>query len=429
MIGHISILEQYLHTYQGVLSQEEDTKGIVSDLLLILRNYSLWEHDIRDLAECHAPLRELLGKSAEIIHNPILVFDMEGNLISQSNLEKAIDCPTFAYVWKYGKMSSSALSVRYVNKMGQYSADLTDSPQLTRPEDNTETGCLSMYFSVDGERVAYCLLVILDEQELELDQQFLAFLKPYFLQAEEFSNVTSPARSNQSIVTDLLSGAGGSQEAIRKFLKNTGICQPFQLLEIQSNGIVNYTQRAMLVRELKESGIPLFAMDYEKRVIILTEVAKAKQLAQHIFGTSHVGSQHLAIGISMPFSSLELLPSAHLQTVFALEESGYVDGIFFCRDFAFNYLLGILKREELTKSLLHPSVDILNQYDQENGTDLLKTLHVYLEKGLNQIHTSEALFIHRNTLKYRLARIEELTNIDLSDADEKLYLSLSLRLT
>ena len=38
MIGHISILEQYLHTYQGVLSQEEDTKGIVSDLLLILRN-------------------------------------------------------------------------------------------------------------------------------------------------------------------------------------------------------------------------------------------------------------------------------------------------------------------------------------------------------------------------------------------------------
>ena len=428
MIGHISILEQYLHTYQGVLSQEEDTKGIVSDLLLILRNYSLWEHDIRDLAECHAPLRELLSKSAEIIHNPILVFDLEGNLIGQSNLEKAIDYPTFSHVWKYGKMSSSALSVRYVNKMGQYSADLTDSPQLTRPEDNTETGCLSMYFSVDGERVAYCLLVILDEQELELDQQFLAFLKPYFLQAEEFTDVTSPARSNQSIVTDLLSGAGGSQEAIRKFLKNTGIGQPFQLLEIQSNGIVNYTQRAMLVRELKESGIPLFAMDYEKRVIILTEVAKAKQLAR-IFGTSHVGSKHLAIGISMPFSSLELLPSAHLQAVFALEESGYVDGIFFCRDFAFNYLLGILKREELTKSLLHPSVEILNQYDQENGTDLLKTLHVYLEKGLNQIHTSEALFIHRNTLKYRLARIEELTNIDLSDADEKLYLSLSLRLT
>ena len=60
---------------------------------------------------------------------------------------------------------------------------------------------------------------------------------------------------------------------------------------------------------------------------------------------------------------------------------------------------------------------------------MLKTLRVYMQQSMNQIHTANALFIHRNTLKYRLARIEELTDIDLSDADEKLYLSLSLRLT
>ena len=52
-----------------------------------------------------------------------------------------------------------------------------------------------------------------------------------------------------------------------------------------------------------------------------------------------------------------------------------------------------------------------------------------MEQGMNQIHTANALFIHRNTLKYRLAKISELTDIDLSDPDEKLYLSLSLRLS
>ena len=429
MIGNISVLEQYLHTYQSALSQEEDPKGIISDLLLILRNYSLWEQEIRGLADLHAPLSAILKKSAEIIHNPILVFDLEGNLLGQSNLEKAIHYPTFAYVWKYGKMSSHSLTIRYVNRMGQYRPDLTNSPQLTHPEDNTETECLSMYFSLDGERVGYCLMVIQDAQELELDQQFLTFLKPYFLQAEEFTDVSSPARSNQSIVTDLLSGAGGSQEAIRKFLKNTGICAPFQLLEIHSNGIVNYTQRSMMVRDLKEINIPLFAMEHDKRVLILTEACKIKQLVQRISETIHTKTSHLTIGISMPFSSMETLSAAHLQAVFAIEKAGHKDGFFFCRDFAFNYLLRILDREELTRSLLHPAVDILNQYDQENGTDLLKTLRVYMQQSMNQIHTANALFIHRNTLKYRLARIEELTDIDLSDADEKLYLSLSLRLT
>jgi sugar diacid utilization regulator len=286
-----------------------------------------------------------------------------------------------------------------------------------------------MYFSIDGERVGYCLLVLLDLQELELDQQFLTYLKPYFLQAEEFVDVASPARSNQSIVTDLLSGAGGSPEAIRKFLKSTDLGSPFQLLEIHSNGIVNYTQRSMLVRDLKELDIPLFAMEYDKRVLILTEAAHIRQLAQRISETINTGTGHLSIGISMPFSSLEKLCAAHLQSVFAIEETGYQDGFFYCRDFAFNYLLRILQWEELTKNLLHPAVEILSRYDQKNGSDLLSTLRVYMEQGMNQIHTANALFIHRNTLKYRLAKISELTDIDLSDPDEKLYLSLSLRLS
>jgi hypothetical protein len=429
MNGNISVLEQYLHTYRSVLAQEEDPKTIISDLLVILRNYSLWEQELRTMAETHAPLSAILAKSAEIVHNPILIFDLDGNLLGQSNLEKAIQHPTFAHVWTYGKMSASALTVRYVNRRGQYRPDLTDSPQLTRPENSSEEACLSMYFSIDGERVGYCLLVLLDLQELELDQQFLTYLKPYFLQAEEFVDVASPARSNQSIVTDLLSGAGGSPEAIQKFLKSTGLGSPFQLLEIHSNGIVNYTQRSMLVRDLKELDIPLFAMEYDKRVLILTEAAHIRQLAQRISETINTGTGHLSIGISMPFSSLEKLCAAHLQSVFAIEETGYQDGFFYCRDFAFNYLLRILQREELTKNLLHPAVEILSRYDQKNGSDLLSTLRVYMEQGMNQIHTANALFIHRNTLKYRLAKISELTDIDLSDPDEKLYLSLSLRLS
>ena len=296
MIGNISVLEQYLQSYQNALMQEEDPRGMIQDLLLILRNYSLWEQDLRRLADEHAPLSALLGKSAEIIHNPILIFDIEGNLLGQSNLDKASTQPTFAYVRDHRKMSAHALTVRYVDQTGQHSPDLTDSPRLTRPENSTEAPCLSMYFRIDGERVGYCLLVILDPQELALDRQFISFLKPYFLEAEEFTSVTSPSRSNRTIVADLLSGAGGSREAIGKFLKSTGICSPFQLLEIHSNGIVNYTQRSMLVRDLKELNIPLFAMDYEKRVVILTEAAKTRPLVRSLSGTIRSDASRLHSG-------------------------------------------------------------------------------------------------------------------------------------
>lgn len=427
MLGHISVLEQYLHAYQSAFSQEEDPRGIVSDLLVILRNYSLWEQEIHALAERHSPLSDLLTKSAEIIHNPILIFDLEGNLLGQSNLEKATSYSIFSHIAKHGVMPAYALTYRYINQLGQYSQDLTDTPQLNRPEDGTEPECLSLYLSIDNERIGYCLLAILDPQEMELDRQFLSFLKPYFLQAAEFTDAASPTRSNQSIVTDLLSGAESSRDAIHKFLKNTGIGSPFQLLEIQSNSVVNYSQRSMVVRDLNNLSMPLFSMDYENRVLVLTGAAQTEQLVQCISQSIQSQSSHFTVGISMPFSSMESLSAAHLQSVFAIEESGCRDGFFYCQDFAFNYLLRILDREALTRKLLHPAVGILTQYDLEYGTELLKTLHVYLRNSMNQIHTANELYIHRNTLKYRLARIVELTGIDLSDGEDTLYLSLSLQ--
>ena len=170
---------------------------------------------------------------------------------------------------------------------------------------------------------------------------------------------------------------------------------------------------------------PLFVMPYENRVAILSEAEQTSKLVQSISEAISTSSSHLSIGISMPFSDLETLPSAHQQVVFAISESGNQDGIYYCQDFAFNYLLRILSSAELTRDLLHPAVDTLSRHDRANGSELLKTLFTYLNQGLNQIRTADSLFIHRNTLKYRLARIEELTHIDLTDPSETLYLSLS----
>jgi len=96
--------------------------------------------------------------------------------------------------------------------------------------------------------------------------------------------------------------------------------------------------------------------------------------------------------------------------------------------FIFSYLVRTLSEHEMTAELLHPAVDILTNHDQRNESELLKTLDIYLQQGMNRIATAQDLFIHRNTLKYRLKKIEELTHIDFDDPEEKLYLSLSMKL-
>ena len=56
------------------------------------------------------------------------------------------------------------------------------------------------------------------------------------------------------------------------------------------------------------------------------------------------------------------------------------------------------------------------EYDKNHGMNLMGTLKCYFQNNRHLVKTSQELFIHRNTLIYRLSTIKELLNIDLDDA-------------
>ncbi len=68
----------------------------------------------------------------------------------------------------------------------------------------------------------------------------------------------------------------------------------------------------------------------------------------------------------------------------------------------------------------------LNRYDSEHGGDLVKTLAIYLQHGGNATHAANALFLHRNSLRYRLARIQALLHMDPDAPDTRLALGIAL---
>lgn len=57
----------------------------------------------------------------------------------------------------------------------------------------------------------------------------------------------------------------------------------------------------------------------------------------------------------------------------------------------------------------------LHAFDQEKEANLIETLRIYLEQGGNMLRSADILFIHRNTLQYRLNRIETITGRKLDD--------------
>lgn len=62
-----------------------------------------------------------------------------------------------------------------------------------------------------------------------------------------------------------------------------------------------------------------------------------------------------------------------------------------------------------------PSIMEVLRYDQDNGTNFLEFLFTYVENGRNIGKTAAELHMHRNTVVYKLKKVEELLHTDTLD--------------
>ena len=66
-------------------------------------------------------------------------------------------------------------------------------------------------------------------------------------------------------------------------------------------------------------------------------------------------------------------------------------------------------------------------YDEQYGTELLKTLETFLDNDGSMAATCKRLFTHRHTIRYRLERMRELSGLDVNSTDGRERLSLGLK--
>ena len=74
------------------------------------------------------------------------------------------------------------------------------------------------------------------------------------------------------------------------------------------------------------------------------------------------------------------------------------------------------------RELVRPLVE----HDRERRSDLVRTLRAYFAAGANASEAADRMFLHRNSMLYRLARIQRLTGLDLKDSSAALALQLGL---
>ena len=90
---------------------------------------------------------------------------------------------------------------------------------------------------------------------------------------------------------------------------------------------------------------------------------------------------------------------------------------------------GLMLRGNDRRDLLgiaHRVLDPLISPGPAASRDLLATLHAHLENDLSPTRTAEALFVHPNTVKYRLGKVSDLLSLDPGNLDDVLTIKISL---
>lgn len=128
----------------------------------------------------------------------------------------------------------------------------------------------------------------------------------------------------------------------------------------------------------------------------------------------------IAVGnVYTKFSEIKTSYVEALKTLKVIKSEGSIDKNMFYSDIGAYKLLSEIKNVTLLKEYYDDTIGILEQYDTQNDTDFTHIFYVFIEKNGNYIQTAKKLYLHRNTLMYKINKIQEILKKDLTDTKVK----------
>lgn len=134
--------------------------------------------------------------------------------------------------------------------------------------------------------------------------------------------------------------------------------------------------------------------------------------------------KNISMAIGSYFQELNSFKDSILQALLCLDNKIEGKNIYEFQKLPIYQLIYYMKDLSILEESFNITLKNLIIYDKDNNTNLINTLKVYLQNDKHLQNTANDLFIHINTLRYRLQRIEEILKLDLKDSETVFNLRL-----
>ena len=177
----------------------------------------------------------------------------------------------------------------------------------------------------------------------------------------------------------------------------------------------------------------MYAVLHEGEIAVFADLTAAKMTEDQFLSklAEFLREENFRAGISYPYSPVGSSSAHYIQAKTALRLGlAYTPTIwsYRFRHYRPYYLLELLRTDFNQSRHLLPGLSALHEYDRERGTELFRTLSVYMGANENVSQAAEILGIHRSTLQSRLKKVRELFGENMDKPQTKALIRLLLAL-
>ena len=380
-------------------------------------------------------LQQICDLTYEIMGNPVFISDMAHTILAYTKCVEVDDATWQRHIVRADLERNTISQAREVSSVHETSTE-TRRPVVVTDGQVPFPRLIKALVS-EGQPVGVMVLTAylrpLAQEDIQLMELISSFAEAR-LQKDRY-HITADGNAVENFFIQLLEGTHCSREQADKRLDVLGFSMRAYTYVLCispacSTERVGESLRPVLegFRQLPFSRTFLYNSTlvciYSSDQDISNWVAQAPKL------TRLLRQWELVAGVSRRVDGLEQLREYHRQAQSTLELACRLQRKFlYCRydDLSSFQLFRCVPVEKLMR-YCHQKVQELGEYDRTHNTELCATLQVYLEQTKSLVHTAEILFIHRNTVRYRINKCMELLGSDLEDGNEIFAFILSLRM-
>ncbi|MDR1572784.1 MAG: helix-turn-helix domain-containing protein [Clostridiales Family XIII bacterium] len=399
-------------------------------------SYHVWYSSLQDAIAKDAPLRVLGELSEPVFRNPLQMYDLHF-----MSMFSVFDESRYTLPNNYFSLADSEyMPISSINKVmpnAFFQQNLSNrEPYILKGLDVYDSLCLNLFI---GEK--YIATLTMNEIGHKATNRDFALIvelgKAVESGIQRRSDLNfSVTRNLDRLIRKLVNGEQADETSIVSALgklEGWKIGDTFScLVSVVSEMEADDKLLSILAEQICATHRSIIYAIIDNKIVFILNLTIAKHSAAGFITLirENLSGLKIKIGVGVEFKGFQKLVHCHKQASIALvlgAEKDPFSEVHYFRNYMLDWILSKCSVDD--PELFCPSgLKRLIRYDEEKHTDLTLVLRTYLKNNMNAVKTAHELYMHRNSLLYKLQKIKRILGDDSGDSETRLLLLLAFRL-